>query len=144
MYGACLLCQRAHRRGADLALDAAAVCVDAEAVVFCAFRVVAVSSFVCVAVDVGLWPSPPRRCDKRRNGFLSVEIAHLLAPQCLVGFLPRASVRPVVLVDDYWYWFAWLVACSLRNGSRRRQPSDDIRIVLPYLLLDRKEKHLYV
>jgi hypothetical protein len=53
-------------------------------------------------------------------------------------------VCPVVLVDDYWYWFAWLVACSLRDGSRRRQPGDDVRVVLPDLLLDRKEKRLYV
>src|SRR3712207_8608354 len=58
------------------------------------------------------------------------------------SFLPRASVRPVVLVDDYRYRLAWRVACSLRDGSRRGQPSDDLRAVLPDLLLDGKGKCL--
>jgi hypothetical protein len=53
-------------------------------------------------------------------------------------------VCPVVLVNDYWYWFARLVAYSLCDGSRRRQAGNDVRVVLLDLLLDRKEKRLYV
>ncbi|KAH8621948.1 pol-like protein [Alternaria alternata] len=97
-----------------------------------------------IVVDVGTWPSPPWRCDERGNRLLLVEIAHLLAPQCLVGFLPRGFVCPVVLVDVYWYWFAWLAACSLRDGPRRGQSSNDVRVVLPNLLLDGKKECLHV
>jgi hypothetical protein len=78
----------------------------------------ALTSLFCIVVDVGTWPSPSRRCDERWNRLLLVKIAHLLAPQCFVGFLLWASVCPVVFVNDYQYWLAWLVACGLCNGSR--------------------------
>jgi hypothetical protein len=104
----------------------------------------ALTGLFCIVVDVGTWPSPPRQCDKRRNGLLLVEIAHLLAPQCFVGFLPRASVCPVVFVNNYRYQLAWHVACGLRNGSRQGQLSDDVRVVLLDLLLDGKKERLYV
>ena len=53
-------------------------------------------------------------------------------------------MQPVILVDDYGYRLAWLVACGLRDGSRRRQLGDDVRVMLLDLLLNREEKRLYI
>jgi hypothetical protein len=76
--------------------------------------------------------------------FLSVKIAHLLVPQGFVGFLPQAFVYPVVLVDSNGYRLAWLIAYSPRDDSGQGQPSDNVRVVLSDLLLDREEKCLHI
>jgi hypothetical protein len=65
-----------------------------------------IAGLFCVVVDVRLWAPSPRRCDERGDLLLLVEITHLLAPRVFVSFLPRAFMRPVVLVNDYWHWFA--------------------------------------
>jgi hypothetical protein len=53
-------------------------------------------------------------------------------------------VCPVVLVNSDRYCLAWLVACSPRDNSGQKQPSDDVRVVLLDLLLNREEKCLYI
>jgi hypothetical protein len=50
----------------------------------------------------------------------------------------------VVLVDSNRYCLAWLIAYSPRDNSKQEQPSDNVRVVLLDLLLDREEKCLHI
>ncbi|EMD60746.1 hypothetical protein COCSADRAFT_39475, partial [Bipolaris sorokiniana ND90Pr] len=64
VYCAGLLCEWAYCCSPNLAIYAAAVSVDAKALVLLMFSVVSTTCFVGALVYVGLWAVSPRRSDE--------------------------------------------------------------------------------